>query len=464
MPEELNRVARRPASRRCSCARREPAVPTWRAEGITRGVHVVGDVMVDVARLVGAGAAARLALPGAARARARRLPARDRAPRVEHRAALARPSGGRPQRRSTSPSCVPLHPRTRGGARARRASRPRCGRAMRVIPPLGYVDFTALLRAARLCLTDSGGVQKEAYLHGVPCVTLRDTSEWVETVRLGLERARRRRPGGDSCAPCASSRRPRERPPLYGDGHAVGAHRGAAGGRRLALPVACVAHGTPHRHHRRGLRRPAARRRVRGRRTARRLHRDGVGRRSSASTTGDSYIADVPSERLRALVDAGPAARDDEPGGGHGGATTSSSACRRRSRRTASPTSRTSRGAADGIAPHLQRGPARRARVDDLPGHDARGAEADPRARLGPRGGRGLPPRDVARAHRPGPHRLHHPHDAEGRRRAHRRLHRARLRALRAGRRHARARSRRPRRPSSRSCSRTSSARSTSRS
>ena len=79
---------------------------------------------------------------------------------------------------------MPLHPRTRQ-ALERHGLLERLAATATVLPPLGYLDFTALLRAARLCLTDSGGVQKEAYLHGVPCVTLRDTSEWVETMARG---------------------------------------------------------------------------------------------------------------------------------------------------------------------------------------------------------------------------------------------------------------------------------------
>src|SRR5204863_9989792 len=90
---------------------------------------------------------------------------------------------------------------------------------LRLAPPLGYLEFTALLQHARALLTDSGGVQKEAYLAGVPCVTLRDTTEWTETVDAGwnvlvdLDRE----------AALRALERPvpvGERPELYGGGRA----------------------------------------------------------------------------------------------------------------------------------------------------------------------------------------------------------------------------------------------------
>ena len=92
------------------------------------------------------------------------------------------------------------------------------GERMIVTPPLGYVELTALLCSARSVLTDSGGLQKEAYLAGVPCITLRASTEWVETVAVGwnvlvdLDRG----------AALAALERaaPAERPPLYGDGRA----------------------------------------------------------------------------------------------------------------------------------------------------------------------------------------------------------------------------------------------------
>ena len=88
----------------------------------------------------------------------------------------------------------------------------------RVLPPLGYVAFTALLTRAAAVLTDAGGVQKEAYLAGVRCVTLRDTTEWAETVDAGWNTL----VDLDAAAARAALARalPEARPPLYGDGHA----------------------------------------------------------------------------------------------------------------------------------------------------------------------------------------------------------------------------------------------------
>jgi UDP-N-acetylglucosamine 2-epimerase len=112
----------------------------------------------------------------------------------------------------------PVHPRTRqrletGGLLDRLDG-------VKLTAPLGYLDFLKLARHARAVLTDSGGVQKEAYLLGVPCVTLRDRTEWVETVDAGwnvlvdLDR---------QAALAALERPPTEgpRPELYGGGHAA---------------------------------------------------------------------------------------------------------------------------------------------------------------------------------------------------------------------------------------------------
>jgi UDP-N-acetylglucosamine 2-epimerase (non-hydrolysing)/UDP-GlcNAc3NAcA epimerase len=115
------------------------------------------------------------------------------------------------------PVVLPLHPRTR--ARLDSAGLlDRLAAGVHLAPPLGYLDFTALLLHARAVLTDSGGVQKEAYLAGVPCVTLRRTTEWTETVEAGWNVL----VDLDAQAAVAALGRPlpTERPPLYGDGRA----------------------------------------------------------------------------------------------------------------------------------------------------------------------------------------------------------------------------------------------------
>jgi UDP-GlcNAc3NAcA epimerase len=110
----------------------------------------------------------------------------------------------------------PVHPRTRG--RLEGAGLIDRLDGLRLVPPLGYLDFLELARHARALLTDSGGVQKEAYLLGVPCVTLRNTTEWVETVEAGwnvlvdLDR--------DAALAALERRPPAERPELFGGGHA----------------------------------------------------------------------------------------------------------------------------------------------------------------------------------------------------------------------------------------------------
>ena len=114
---------------------------------------------------------------------------------------------------------VPLHPRTRArlesaGWLAELEAAP----GMSLLPPQGYLAFTALLTQAAAVLTDSGGVQKEAYLAGVRCVTMRDTTEWGETVDAGWNAL----VDLDTDRALAELERPlpTERPELYGDGNA----------------------------------------------------------------------------------------------------------------------------------------------------------------------------------------------------------------------------------------------------
>jgi UDP-N-acetylglucosamine 2-epimerase (non-hydrolysing)/UDP-GlcNAc3NAcA epimerase len=115
------------------------------------------------------------------------------------------------------PVVLPLHPRTRAALRKAGLS-DRLAAGTILLAPLGYLAFTSLLTRAHAVLTDSGGVQKEAYLAGVPCVTLRDSTEWVETVDTGWNVL----VDLDAAAAQAALARtaPSEHPELYGDGHA----------------------------------------------------------------------------------------------------------------------------------------------------------------------------------------------------------------------------------------------------
>src|SRR5690606_5783961 len=84
------------------------------------------------------------------------------------------------------PVVFPVHPRTR--QRIDDLACTHVSDGVRLIPPVGYLDMVMLERGAAVIATDSGGVQKEAYFHGVPCVTLRDETEWIELVERGWNR------------------------------------------------------------------------------------------------------------------------------------------------------------------------------------------------------------------------------------------------------------------------------------
>lgn len=216
MPEELNRVLTDHLSS-LLLAPSETAVENLRREHVAGAVEQVGDVMVDVAMLIqpraraDEGAPARLGAPegGFILATAHRAGNVDDPARLRALVTLLRGVEG--------PVVLPLHPRTRARLEAE-GLLDELARDVTITAPLGYLDFTALLVRSRAVLTDSGGVQKEAYLAGVPCVTMRDTTEWVETVDVGwnvlvdldLERAR----AALAAAP------PAARPELYGDGEA----------------------------------------------------------------------------------------------------------------------------------------------------------------------------------------------------------------------------------------------------
>ena len=176
MPEEVNRRVTDHVSSLLFCPTRT-AVANLRAEGITRDVHLVGDVMLDALHQQRARISRQTLPPGAT-------------PRQFHVVTIHRPENvDDPQRLGALVRVLadldrvtywPLHPRTRQGLN-RIGFRP--GGAIVLLPPLPYLAMLRLVRDASVLLTDSGGLQKEAFLLGTPCVTLRNSTEWPETIR-----------------------------------------------------------------------------------------------------------------------------------------------------------------------------------------------------------------------------------------------------------------------------------------
>jgi UDP-N-acetylglucosamine 2-epimerase len=214
MPEELNRMVVDRISTLLFCPT-DVAVANLAREGITVGVHQVGDVMLDAnLRLAPLARDRSRALEEAGvEARAYLLLTLHRQANVEP-AALGRVTAG--LARLDEPVVFPAHPRTRIALEENGLALPP---HVRLLPPAGYLDFAALASQARVVLTDSGGVQKEAYWYRVPCVTLRDSTEWIETVATGWNRLAGSDP--DRLVAAVAEAVPQAaHPALYGEGDA----------------------------------------------------------------------------------------------------------------------------------------------------------------------------------------------------------------------------------------------------
>ncbi len=223
MPEEINRVLTDHVSDLLLCPS-QTAVDNLANEGVTRGVHLVGDVMADALAFAAQRARTRstilgrlgLAEHGYFLATVHRAENTDDPARLRSILAAFDALG--------ETVVFPVHPRTRKALEGL-GYRPEPPSQVRLIEPVGYLDMVMLEQAARMILTDSGGIQKEAYWLGVLCITLRNETEWVETVETGwnvlagssgdriLEMAR-------SFAP------PTERLTLFGQGQSTGAIAG----------------------------------------------------------------------------------------------------------------------------------------------------------------------------------------------------------------------------------------------
>jgi UDP-GlcNAc3NAcA epimerase len=210
MPEERNRIE----VDRISALLLPPderSRETLLAEGVPGRIEVVGDVMAD----------ASLEFAPIARARSDILRRLGVEPGGYVVATIHREANVRPERlarivgglgRIPEPVLFPAHPRTRGLLAEVPPN-------VRLLEPLGYLDMAALASQARVIVTDSGGLQKEAYWYGVPCVTARPSTEWIDTVEVGANVLVDDDPERLAAA-VAAARMPDERPQLYGDGNA----------------------------------------------------------------------------------------------------------------------------------------------------------------------------------------------------------------------------------------------------
>ena len=222
MPEEINRIVADRLSRLLFCPT-DAAVGNLAREGMTVGVDNVGDVMYDAVLHYGTKArhGSRILNDLSLNERGFVLATCHRQENTDDPARMAGIITALAQISGDLPVVFPMHPRTRKRLSALGlAASLSC---LRVIEPVSYLEMIALEQGAKVIVTDSGGVQKEAFFFGVPCVTIRDETEWIETVASGWNRlvgadtahivtAYEAQKGFDIAA---------ERPGFYGDGRAA---------------------------------------------------------------------------------------------------------------------------------------------------------------------------------------------------------------------------------------------------
>jgi UDP-GlcNAc3NAcA epimerase len=215
MPEEHNRVETDRLAHLLLCPD-ERSRETLANERTSGRAEVVGDVMRDACDRLGP----------IARTRSSALAEHGVAPRRYAVATVHREANVRLRRLARiveglnsldEPVVFPAHPRARDAIESNKLLLAPC---VRLTPPLGYLDFAALVSQARVVLTDSGGLQKEAYWYGVPCVTMRPSTEWVDTVAAGANTLVDDDPARILAA-ARNARMPGNRPELYGDGRAA---------------------------------------------------------------------------------------------------------------------------------------------------------------------------------------------------------------------------------------------------
>jgi UDP-N-acetylglucosamine 2-epimerase len=189
MPEEINRIVTDHLATLLFCPT-QTAVENLAAEGIKSGVHLVGDVMYDAFLMIRSTAKKRSTILKDLDLKSNRytLATVHRQENTDNHTRLAGIFKALDSiASSTCPVIVPLHPRTRKRL-AQVGYDISSSKHLRFLDPVGYVDMVALETNAQVILTDSGGIQKEACFAGVPCITMRDETEWGELVAQGVNK------------------------------------------------------------------------------------------------------------------------------------------------------------------------------------------------------------------------------------------------------------------------------------